>query len=168
MIQELLMDAHFWVGVAFVIFLLVLVRAGVHKLAWNALGESGRKVQAQLDEAAALRAEAQGLLEQIKTQREEAERQAAATLAAAQDEAARLKAEAETKLAEQIARRGELAERRIATAEARATAEVKAAAAELAAELAESVLQRRLAEAKSDPLIDGALGQLGARAFPTH
>ncbi|MDP3173522.1 ATP F0F1 synthase subunit B [Phenylobacterium sp.] len=168
MIQELLTDSHFWVGVAFVIFLGVLARAGVHKLAWNALGESGRKVQAQLDEAAALRTEAQALLDQIKTQREEAGRQAEATLIAAKEEAERLKAEAQVKLAEQIQRRGQLAERRIATAEAQAQADVKAAAAELAAEIAETVLTRRLAEAKTDPLVDSALGQLGGRAFPSH
>jgi len=162
MLEELLLDAHFWVGVAFVCFLLLMIRVGVHKLAWNALGESGRKVRAQLDEAEALRTEAQALLDQIKTQREEAERQAAAMLAAAKDEAKRLQAEAKTKLAEQIARRGELAERKIATAEAQAAAEVKAAAADLAAQIAEQVLVARLAGTRSDPLIDGALKQLTA------
>jgi F-type H+-transporting ATPase subunit b len=168
MFQELLTDAHFWVGVAFIIFLVVLVSVGVHKLAWKALGDSGAKVQAQLDEAAALRAEAQGLLDQIKVQREEAQRQAEATMAAAQEEAERFKAEAQVKLAEQITRRGELAQRRIATAEAQAATDVKAAAAELAASVAESVLVARLAEGKTDPLVDKALGQLGTRAFPTH
>ena len=162
MLAELLIDAHFWVGVAFVVFLLLMIRVGVHKIAWNALGESGRKVRAQLDEAQALRDEAQALLDQIKIQREEAETQAAAMLAAAKDEAKRLQAEAKIKLEEQIKRRGELAERKIASAEAQAAAEVKAAAADLAASMAERVLVKRLAGAKSDPLIDGALKQLTA------
>jgi len=160
---ELLTDAHFWVGVAFVIFILIMLRAGVHKLAWNALGESGRKIQAQLDEANQLRAEAQGLLDQIKVEREEAEKAAKAMLAAAQEEAKRLQAEAKVKLEEQIKRRAELAERKIATAEAQAQAEVKAAAAELAAQVAENVLTGRLASAKTDPLIDQAIGQMGVK-----
>ena len=165
MIQELLLDAHFWVGVAFLVFLLLMLRFGVHKLLWNALGESGRKVQTQLDEAQALRNEAQALLDQIKVQREEAERSAAALLAAAKDEAKRLQAEAKTKLEEQIKRRGELAERKIATAETQAAAEVKAAAGELAAQMAERVLVARLASSKTDPLVDSAIQQLTSTRF---
>ena len=159
---ELFMDAHFWVGVAFVIFLGVMVAVGVHKLAWNALGESGRKVQAHLDEAAQLRAEAQTLLDGIKVERAEAERQAAEMLANAAEEAKRLQADAQVKLAEQITRRGQMAERKIAQAEAQAEADVRAAA-DLAAQMAEQVLTRRLAGAKSDPLIDKAIGQLAGK-----
>ena len=67
--MELLLDAHFWVGVAFVVFLGVLVMAGVHRFAWKALGDAGAKVQAQLAEAEDLRAEAQRLLDNIKVER---------------------------------------------------------------------------------------------------
>jgi F-type H+-transporting ATPase subunit b len=163
MLQELLTDAHFWVGVAFVVFIGILVRAGIHKIAWNALGESGRKVQAQLDEAEALRQEAQRLLAEIKSQREQAERQGAEILANAAQEAKRLGVEAQARLAEQIERRGRLAEQRIATAEAQAAADVKAAAAEFAAQLAEQVLATRIAGAKTDPLIDRGVDQLAAK-----
>jgi len=161
--MNLLLDAHFWVGVAFVIFILVLVRAGVHKLAWNALGESGRKIQGQLDEATRLREEAQTLLAQIKVQREEAEKASREMLANAKEEAKRLQAEAKVKLEDQIKRRAELAERKIANAETQAQAEVKAAAAELAAQMAEQILVSRLAGATSDPLVDAAIGQMGAK-----
>ena len=160
---ELFSDAHFWVGVAFILFLGLMVAVGVHKMAWNALGESGRKVQAQLDEAAALRTEAQTLLDGIKVQRAEAERQAAEMLAEAEQSAKRLQADAQVKLAEQLERRGQMAERKIAQAEAQAVAEVRAAAAELAAQMAEQVLAARIASAKSDPLVDQALGQLAAK-----
>ena len=163
MMTELFSDAHFWVGVAFLLFLGLMVAVGVHKLAWNVLGESGRKVQAQLDEAAGLRAEAQSLLEGIKVERLAAEKQAAEMLAAAKEEALRLQAEAQVKLAEQITRRGQMAERKIAQAEAQAEAEVRAAAADLASMMAEKVLIQRLAGAKSDPLIDKAIGQLAGK-----
>jgi F-type H+-transporting ATPase subunit b len=161
--MELLTDAHFWVGIAFVVFLAVLVMAGVHKLAWKVLGDAGDKVRAQLDEANRLREEAQALLVAIKADREASEKHAAEMLAFAREEAARLQAEAQVKLAEQIERRGQLAERRIATAEAQAAADVKAAAAELAAQMAEKVLVGRLAGAKSDPLIDAAIGQMAGK-----
>jgi F-type H+-transporting ATPase subunit b len=161
--MELLLDAHFWVGVAFVVFLGILVMAGVHKFAWKALGDAGAKVQAQLDEANALRSEAQALLAQVNAQKEAADKLAAEILANAKDEAARLQSEAKTKLAEQLERRGQMAERKIAQAEAQAEAEVRAAAAELAAQMAEQVLVARLAGAKSDPLIDKAIGQLAGK-----
>jgi F-type H+-transporting ATPase subunit b len=161
--MELLLDAHFWVGVAFVIFLGALVLAGVHKFAWKALGDAGEKVRAQLAEADELRAEAQRLLDNIKVEREAAEKHAAEMMANAEEQAKRLQVEANAKLAEQIERRGQLAERRIATAEAQATADVKAAAADLAAQMAERILSQRVAGAKTDPLIDSAISQMAGK-----
>jgi F-type H+-transporting ATPase subunit b len=161
--MHLLTDAHFWVGIAFVVFLAVLVFAGVHTFAWKALGDAGDKVRAQLDEANRLREEAQALLTRIQTDREASEKLSAEILANAEDQAQRMQVEAQARLAEQIERRGQLAERRIATAEAQATAEVKAAAGELAAQMAEQVLAARIAGAKTDPLIDAAIGQLAGK-----
>jgi F-type H+-transporting ATPase subunit b len=161
--MELLTVAHFWVGAAFVVFLVILVMAGVHKFAWKALGDAGDKVRAQLDEANRLRQEAEVLLARIKADRDASEKLSAEILANAEEQAKRMQAEAQERLVEQIERRGQLAERRIATAEAQAAAEVKAAAGELAAQMAEQVLAARIAGAKSDPLIDGAIGQLAGK-----
>ena len=161
--MELLKDAHFWVGVAFVVFLAILVFAGVHKFAWKALGDAGDKVRAQLDESNRLRQDAEVLLARIQADRAASEKLAVEILANAEEQAKRMQAEAQERLAEQIERRGQLAERRIATAEAQAAAEVKAAAGDLAARMAEQVLAARIAGAKSDPLIDGAIGQLAGK-----
>jgi F-type H+-transporting ATPase subunit b len=160
---DILTDAHFWVGVALVVFIVILVMVGVPGMAMKAIDARGVKVQAQLDEANRLREEAQALLADITAQREQAERHAAEVLANARDEARRLQADAQVKLAEQIERRGQLAERRIATAEAQAAAEVKAAAADLASQLAEDILKARLAGATSDPLVDQAIGQISSK-----
>lgn len=161
--MELLTSAHFWVGAAFVVFVVILVVAGVHRFAWKALGDAGDKVRAQLDEANRLREEAQALLARIQADREQSEKLAAEIMANAREQAQRLQTEAQERLAEQIERRGQLAERRIATAEAQAAAEVKAAAGELAAQMAEAVLAARIAGAKTDPLIDAAIGQLAGK-----
>jgi F-type H+-transporting ATPase subunit b len=161
--MELFLEEHFWVGLAFLVLIGILVWAGVHRFAWKALGDAGAKVQAQLDEAAKLRAEAQALLAEIQTQRANSERIAAEMLANAKAEAQRLEAEAKEKLAEQIKRRGQLAERKIAAAEAQAAADVKAAAADLATQMAEQVLAARVLGAKSDPLIDAAVSQLASK-----
>jgi F-type H+-transporting ATPase subunit b len=160
---DILLDAHFWVGVALVIFVAILVWAKAPAFAARAIDARAAKVRSQLDEANRLREEAEGLLAEIRAQREHSDKLAQEVLANAKEEAERMQAESQARLAEQIERRGQLAERRIATAEAQAAAEVKAAAAELAAELAEKVLQARLAGAKSDPLVDQAIGQISEK-----
>lgn len=159
-------DAHFWIFIALAVLIAVLWRAKVPGMAIKALDDVGAKVQTQLDEAKRLREEAEVLLAQIKTRREEAERAAADMLKGAEEDALKLRSEAAEKLEEDIQRREALAERKIANAEAQAAAEVKAAAADLAAQAAEAVLAARIAAAKSDPLIDAGLKDLAGRFRP--
>lgn len=161
--MELLQEAEFWVGVALVLFFALLVKLKVPAAATGALDAHAQRIQSELDEAQRLRGEAERLLAEIRTQREAAERQAADMLAQAQADAKRIAEDSARKLEEQIRRRGELAERKIATAEAQAAAEVKAAAADLATQAAETILADRIAGAKSDPLVDRAIAQLGAK-----
>jgi len=161
--SEIVQDAHVWIGIALVMVAGVLWRIKVPGMVAKVLDEAGAKVQAQLDEAARLRGEAEALLAQVKAQRADTEKAAAEMLKAAQADADRLRAEAAVKLDEDIKRREALAMRKIATAEAQAAGDVKAAAADLAAQTAEAVLTARLAVAKSDPLIDAALAGLGTR-----
>ena len=157
-------NAEFWVGVGLLIFLgIVIFVAKAPKAINAALDAKSAKIQADLDEAARIREEAQRLLTQLKAERAEAEAQAKDMLAAAQEEARRYEADAKAKLEESLARRQQLAERKIANAEAQAAAEVKAAAADLAAQAAEVVLTKRLSAVKTDPLVDRAISQLGAK-----
>lgn len=153
-------NAHFWIFIALVVLVVMLLRAKVPGLAAKALDEAGAKVQAQLDEAHRLRAEAAELLAQIKHRAEATEKAAVEMLKTAQEDAEKLRAEAALRLEEDIARREAVAQRKIATAEAQATADVRAAAADLAAQAAETMLTARLAAAKTDPLLDQALAGL--------
>lgn len=161
--MALLQNPESWVFIGVVLFFVLLAFLKVPGSAARALDDRAAKIQASLDEAERLRTEAVALLDSLKTQRVEAEAQAAQMLRDAQAEAKRLQAEAHAKLEEQIARRTALADRRIAQAEAQAAADVKAAAADLAAHMAETVLRGRLEGLSSDPLVDRAVAQLGAR-----
>lgn len=155
--------AEIWVTIGMAILFAVLIWAKVPGMAMKALDARGIKIQAELDEALRLRQEAQALLADIKVQREAAEKVAAEMIANAEADSERLRVEAAAKLEEQIKRRQQMAERKIASAELQAAAEVKAAAADLAAQIAEQVLKTRLADLKSDPLIDRAVAQIGDR-----
>ncbi len=158
-----LANPELWVAVGLLLFIGVVIWAGGHKLAAGHLDSHAAKIKANLDEAARIRAEAEALLADIHRQKLEIEQQAKAMLVEAKAEAARLEIEAKAKLEEQIERRTTLADRRIANAEVQATAEVKAAAGELAAQAAEAVLAARIKGAKSDPLIDRAIGEIATR-----
>jgi F-type H+-transporting ATPase subunit b len=161
--MSLLTDAEFWIAVGLVVLFGILIYAKVPAMALKALDDRGAKIRAELDEALRLRQEAQELLAQITVQREAAEKTAGEIVANAEADAARLRAEAELRLADQIERRRAMAERQIANAEAKAAQDVKAAAAEAAAALAEAVMAERLKGLSSDPLVDRAVDELAQR-----
>ena len=157
-----LAEAEAWVGVGLLIFLGIVIFVAKAPAAIAAtLDAKAATIQADLDEAARIRTEAEAMLAAIKAERLEAEQQAKDMIANAEAQARQFEAESKAKLTESLERRRQQAERKIATAEAQDQADVKAAAADLAAQIAESVLVQRLAGAKSDPLIDRAIGQIG-------
>ena len=155
-------EAEFWVGVGLLIFLVIAAWKG-RKALFGLLDAKAIRIQADLDEAQRLRAEAERLLTELRAEHATATSRSAQMLLDAQAEAQRMETEAREKLEEQIARRAAAAERRIALAEQQAAQDVKAAAAELAARTAEAVLARRVAEGQPDPLIDRGIGQVTAR-----
>lgn len=161
--MEFFAEAETWVLVGLLIFLAILVFAGVPKLIFGKLDARASEIQTQLDEAARIRAEAQAMLDRLTSERKQAEAQAEAMLKAAREEAELAKKDALAKLEETIARRQKVAENKIANAEAQAAAEVKAAAAELAADIAQRVLAGRVAGLKSDPLVDQAISQIATK-----
>lgn len=156
-------EAETWVAAGLLIFLGILVFAKVPAAMAKALDDRSSAIQAELDEAARIRAEAEAMLKTLTAEREAAEAQAKDMIEAAQAEAKRLEAEAKVRLEETLARREKLAERKIAQAESDAHAAVKAAAVDLATKAAEAVLAERLAGLKSDPMIDDAVRGMAGR-----
>ena len=82
--MALLQSYEFWVGAGLVAFVLILVAVKVPALLAKMLDDTTAKIQHELDEAQKLRSEAQALLASIKTQRDEAEHQAATMLTEAE------------------------------------------------------------------------------------
>ncbi|SEF59924.1 ATP F0F1 synthase subunit B [Bosea lathyri] len=153
----------FWVGVALVIFLGVLVYFGVPKAIVAALDSRGEKVAQELAEARRLRQEAEKLLAEYDAKRKAAESEAAAIIAAANDEAKRLAAEAEAKLNDFVTRRTKSAEDKIALAESQAEAEVRAAAAEAATRAAEVIIRSQVGGKTGETLFAAGLQEVKAK-----
>jgi F-type H+-transporting ATPase subunit b len=138
--MSMLMEAEFWVAVAFVLFIALMLYVGVHKTVTGSLDKRRSRIQSELDEAAKLRSEAQALLAEYKQKTANAEKEAAAIIESAKADAERLAAEAHAKLEDFVARRTKMAESKIAQAEQQALAEVRSVAAEAAIGAAEKVL----------------------------
>ena len=156
-------DPEFWVAVAFLIFLGVLVYFGVPKMALSALDERSDRIKQALDEAQRLRSEAQAVLAQYQQKRAEAEKEAQAIIVNARVEAERLAGEAKGKVEEFIARRTKMAEGKIAQAEAQAVADVRAAAADAAVAAAEKILVQTTHGAAAESLIAKGISDLKAK-----
>jgi F-type H+-transporting ATPase subunit b len=154
---------EFWVLVATIIFLVIAWKVGGFGQLTAALDSRASRIQAELDEAKALRAEAERLLADYKKRQHEAEAEAEAIVAAARDEAERFKTESVEKVKDFVARRTKMAEQKIAQAEAQALADVRSAAAEAAVKAASVVLAAETRGAKAGALMASAIDEVKSR-----
>jgi F-type H+-transporting ATPase subunit b len=159
----MLNEPEFWVAVAFVIFVGVLIYVGAHRKIIDALDQRSARIKAELDEARRLRDEAQALLAEYQRKQGEAEREAEAIIAEARAEAERVAAEARGKMEEFVARRTKLAETKIGQAEAQAMADVRAAAADAAVAAAEKILRETAKGKVADDLVARGIADVKAK-----
>jgi len=151
--MHILMEAEFWVAVAFVLFLAVVIYAGAHKMVLNALDQRSARIKAELDDARRLKDEAAKLLAEYKQKTANAQQEADEIVAGAKAEAERLAEEAHARLEEFVARRTKMAEAKIAQAEAQALADVRSAAADAATSAAEKILIQAAKGKVADTLV---------------
>lgn len=154
-------NPEFWVYAGLTIFLLlaVFVAKAPQKIA-QALDARIAETRKTLDEAQAIRAEAEALLAKAKAQSQATAGDAAAIIAHAEAEAKTLLAEAEVHAADLVARRSKMAEDKIAAAERAAVAEVRAKAASAAAAAAASLIAAHHDAGIDKPLVDSAIARL--------
>ena len=154
------MDATFWVGAAFVLFIGILVYLKVPGMLISALDERAKKISNDLDEARELREEAQVLLATYQRRQRDALKEAEDIVAHAKEAAAREAEQAEKKLEEMVARRQQAALNKIALAEARAEKEVRDTAIDIAITAATAVVAQQVQGDPSDKLVDAAIQNL--------
>jgi F-type H+-transporting ATPase subunit b len=156
-------EAEFWVGTAFVIFLILIWHAGAHKSIASGLDEHSKRASRELEEARRLKEEATALLAEYQKKKREAESEAQAIVAQAKVEAEEIAAEAKTRMEEFVARRTKMAESKIAQAEVQALADVRAAAAEAAVKASEKVLADTVKGKVANDLLTTAIRDVKTR-----
>ena len=154
------MTAGGWVALSMLTVFGIMLRAGVPKLIAGMLDKQIAEIRAQLDQAKALRAEAEALRTQYAAKIAGAEADAAAMVEHARHEAEAIMAQAETQTSALIARREKMAQDKIGAAERSALADVRATAANAATMAARGLIAKNH-DAKADKaLIDAAIAGL--------
>jgi F-type H+-transporting ATPase subunit b len=150
-LNALFNDPVTWTATGLVIFLAaVFIFMKPHKTIAKGLDDRAAKIRSELDNATALRKEAEAKLADAERRQSEAEASAKEIVAAARREAAQFAADASAALTERIKLREKLAEERIARAESEAVREVRMAAVDTASKAAAQILTETLVGKAAD------------------
>ena len=153
-----LSNTDFVVSIGFLIFIGVLVYFKVPGMLTGMLDKRAEGIQADLDEARALREEAQAVLASFERKQAEVAVQSEAIVKAAREEAEAAAAQAKIDLEASIARRLAAAEDQIASAEAAAVKEVRERAIAVVIGAAGDVIAKGMSAQAANALIDNAIG----------
>lgn len=158
-----LKNTDFIVLLAFILFILVLIKFKVPSLLGGMLDKRAEGIQSELDEARALREEAQTLLASYERKQKEVQEQADRIVEHAKAEAANAADLAKEDLKASIARRLAAAGDQIASAEAAAVKEVRDQAITVAVSAANEVIAKQMTAAQGNKLIDDAIAEVDAK-----
>lgn len=156
-------QATLWAAISFAILIGIFIYLKVPAMVNDTLDKRADRIRNELDEARKLREEAQQLLAEYQRKRQEAEKEAAGIVAAAEREARMMADEARQRTEDYVVRRTALAEQKISQAEQDAVNEVRQRAVDIAVEAAGRLLADKV-DAKADAgLFKAALDEVRTR-----
>lgn len=158
-----LTNTNFVVLIAFLLFVGVIVYLKVPSLLGGMLDKRAETIKSELDEARALREEAQTLLASYERKQKEVQDQAERIVAHAKVEAEEAAEQAQADLKVSIARRIKAAEDQIASAQASAVKEVRDRAISVAVAAAKDVVAKQMDEKSGAKLIDDSIAEVEAK-----
>lgn len=158
-----LKNTNFVVLLAFLLFIAVLIYLKVPSLLGGMLDKRAEGIQSELDEARALREEAQTILASYERKQKEVVEQADRIVEHAKAEAANAAELAKEELKASIARRLAAAEDQIASAQASAVKEVRDQAITIAVGAANDVIAKQMTAAQGNKLIEDAIAEVDAK-----
>ena len=156
-------DPTFWVLVAFIGFVGVLVYFKVPGMVTKGLDARAEKIKADLEDADALLKEAQDLLASYQKKQREAADEAQEIKARAKEEGERIVEHGRARLEDSLQRREKLAMDRITQAEASALDEIRARTVDIALDATRDLLADNLSDHKANAMLDDAIKELRGR-----
>lgn len=158
-----LKNTDFVVLIAFLIFVGILIRYKVPGMVGGMLDKRAEGIKSELDEAKALRDEAQSLLASYERKQKEVQEQADRIVASAKEEATNAAAAAKGDIAKSITRRLAAAEEQIASAQAAAIKDVRDQAVAVAVGAAKDVMAKQMDAKSAGSLIDDAISTVSEK-----
>jgi F-type H+-transporting ATPase subunit b len=156
-----LKNTDFVVLIAFLIFVGILLYFKVPSKVGEMLDGRSKSIKADLDEAKALREEAQSLLASYERKHKEVQDQADRIVSSAKEEASKAAEQAKADIETSVARRLVAAEEQIASAQASAVKEIKDRAVSVAVGAAQDVIAKQMDAKGTNGLIDEAIKTVG-------
>ena len=156
-------NTDFVVLIAFLLFIGVLYYFKVPSKIGGMLDSRAEGIKSELEEARALREEAQMLLASYERKQKDVQDQADRIVAAAKEEAEAAAVQARADLAKSVERRLAAAEDQIGSAQAAAVKEVRDQAVSIAVGAARDVIAKQMTATDGNKLIDDAIAQAGSK-----
>ena len=156
-------NTDFVVLIAFVIFVGILVYMKVPGKVGEMLDGRATSIQSELNEAKALREEAQALLASYERKQKEVQEQADRIVASAKDEATAAAAAEKEEIATSITRRLTAAEEQIVSAQNSAVKEVRDQAIAVAVGAAKDVIAKQMDAKSAGSLIDESINTVAEK-----
>jgi F-type H+-transporting ATPase subunit b len=156
-------NTDFVVLIGFLLFLAIIFYFNVPAMLAGMLDKRAEGIKGELDEARALREEAQTLLASYERKQREVADQAERIVTQARADAEAASEEAKANLEKSIARRLQAAEDQIQSAEDKAVQSVRNRAVEVAISAAAATIAKQMAAADANKLIDNAIGEVERR-----
>lgn len=158
-----LRNAEFVVGVAFLVFVGVLIYLGVPQRIGAMLDARSAAIKLDLEEARLLREEAKTLLASYEAKQKEVQAQSARIVATAKEEAQAAANQAKADLQGSIARRMQAAAEQIESAVKAAERAVRDQAISVSVAVAADVLKRQMTADQAAAAIDASIAQVAAK-----
>lgn len=156
-------NSNFIVLLAFIVFVGILLYFKVPGKVGGMLDNRADSIRAELEEARALREEAQSILASYERKQKEVAEQAEHIVAHARKEAATAAEVAKDEIKASIARRLAGAEEQIKSAEAAAVKEVRDTAVNVAVAVSKDVIAAGMSATEGNKLIDAAIADVEAK-----
>lgn len=158
-----LFNTDFVVTLAFIGFIAVLVYLKVPGMIGGMLDKRANDIRSELDEAKALRDEAQTLLASYERKQKEVQAQADRIVESAKAEAVAAGEQAKADLKKSIEWRMQAADDQIASAEAAAVKDVRDQAVTVAVSVASEMIAKKMKAADGNALIEDAIAEVSAK-----
>ena len=154
-------DPRFWVFIAFIIFIGVMIKP-VRKILSNNLGDKIQEIKDSIDQAEKIKNDAQFALSEIKKRQNEVKGEIDLIEQEAKEKITIIEKNAHTKLIDQINKRNALASAKIDQMTRDANTEIQKHITQIAISATVNILEKKLNDKEKQNLINQSVNELGS------